>query len=116
MNIMNILSTIPNIPRRYRTLTSATLLAIVFSLAFSACGNKDTDNLIGGSRLISTKDSADGITAKDMYNIAQEYFRRNNITDAIKVLQQLETYFPYSIYARQAQLSLASALLSHRKI
>ncbi len=87
----------------------AVTLALALACALGACASKKTDNLLGGDRLISVKDAAGGITAKDMYLIALEYFKIGDLKKAVQVLQQLETYFPFSRYALQAQLDLASA-------
>ncbi len=84
-------------------------MALALACALSACSSKKNDNLLGGDRLVSVKDAAGGITAKDMYLIALEYFKIGDLSKAVQVLQQLETYFPFSRYALQAQLDLASA-------
>ena len=84
-------------------------LALFLASALIACDSNKSDNLLGGDRLVSAKDAGGGITAKEMYAIALEYFQIGDLKKAVQVLQQLETYFPFSPYAIKAQLDLASA-------
>lgn len=74
------------------------LLLIIASLFLAACSNQDTEEKLN--------------TEKAYYEAAQQALKSGNWDLAVTHLQGLEEYFPFGIYAEQAQLEL---IFAHQK-
>jgi outer membrane protein assembly factor BamD len=74
------------------------LVAAVFVVSLSACG-----------LLPETKDETAGWTASKLYAEAKEELDSGGYDRAIKLLEKLESRYPFGTYAQQAQMDIAYA-------
>ncbi len=74
------------------------IVLLVFSLFLAACSDD-----------LTTSDPYADWTASDFYDSAKDALRSGEFETAIKNLESLEARFPFSPYARQAQLDVAYA-------
>jgi outer membrane protein assembly factor BamD len=76
-------------------------LAVFLLLTLTACGSfgskTDADN------------TAKSVSAEVMYKDAKKSLDENNLEEAIKQFESLQSHYPYGIYAQQSQLEIAYA-------
>jgi len=84
------------------------ILFILFSIITSGC------SLFGGDK-DSRGPVADGLTPKDLYELAEDKFNAGSIEEGIKQLEVILAAYPGSKYAIQARLDIAYNLFKRKK-
>jgi outer membrane protein assembly factor BamD len=73
-------------------------------LLLTSCATNDVDQLSSGR----------GLSAKELYDKAMSNISSNNYKQAVQRLENLDSRFPFGVYAEQAQLSLIYAYYKNR--
>ncbi len=80
------------------------VILITFLALISACSTAEVDQLSSGR----------GLTAKELYDKALSNISASNYKQAVQKLENLDSRFPFGVYAEQAQLSLIYAYYKNR--